>query len=91
MKTSTPWVLAFSSLVLLPLTTLAQNENNKDAVLPADLIDDPHVREELGVNEFTAPSIRLIFDDLAQLSPCPSRKRNTRCKSACRSIDPTYH
>jgi hypothetical protein len=74
MKTSTPWVLAFSSLVLLPLTTLAQNENNKDAVLPADLIDDPHVREELGVNEFTAPSIRLIFDDLAQLAPLPVKE-----------------
>ena len=74
MKLSTPWVLALSSLVLLPLTTLAQNENNKDAILPADLIDDPHVREELGVNEFTAPSIRLIFDDLAQLAPLPVKE-----------------
>ena len=27
------------------------------AGIPADLLDDPHVREELAVNEFTAPSI----------------------------------
>jgi hypothetical protein len=71
MKSSTAWILALSSMVLSPLTTLAQNKNNKDAILPADLIDDPHVREELGVNEFTAPSIRLIFEDLAQLAPLP--------------------
>ena len=37
--------------------------------IPDDLIDDPHVREELGVNEFTAPSIKRIFDDLDQLAP----------------------
>lgn len=37
--------------------------------IPDDLIDDPHVREELGVNEFTAPSIKRIFDDLDSLAP----------------------
>ena len=37
--------------------------------IPDDLIDDPHVREELGVNEFTAPSIKRIFDDLDNLAP----------------------
>jgi hypothetical protein len=40
--------------------------------VPDDLIDDPHVREELGVNEFTAPSIRKIFDDLDKLAPLPA-------------------
>ncbi len=44
------------------------------AEIPKDLIDDPHVREELGINEFTAPSIRLIFDDLDQLTPMPVRE-----------------
>ena len=74
MKSSSPWVLALFSMVLLPLTALAQSEKGKGLVLPADLIDDPHVREELGVNKFTAPSIRLIFDDLAQLAPLPVRE-----------------
>ena len=40
--------------------------------IPDDLIDDPHVREELGVNEFTAPSIKRIFDDLDSLTPLHS-------------------
>jgi hypothetical protein len=39
--------------------------------IPADLVDDPHVREELGVNEFTAPSIAKLFDTLQALSPLP--------------------
>lgn len=52
----------------------AQQANSPEKLLPADLIDDPHVREELGVNEFTAPSIRLIFDDLEQLAPLPVKE-----------------
>ena len=39
--------------------------------VPADLIDDPHVREELAVNEFTAPSISKLFDTLQFLMPLP--------------------
>ncbi len=39
--------------------------------IPADLIDDPHVREELAVNEFTAPSISKLFDTLQSLMPLP--------------------
>jgi hypothetical protein len=39
--------------------------------IPADLLDDPHVREELAVNEFTAPSIAKIFDSLQVLAPLP--------------------
>ena len=61
---------------LAPTSTLhaqdqAQAEPEKKEVnpVPKDLIEDPHVREELGINEFTAPSIRLIFDDLDQLTP----------------------
>lgn len=38
--------------------------------MPADLLDD-HVREELGVNEFTAPSISKLFDTLQFLMPIP--------------------
>ena len=49
-------------------------EEKEVAEIPKDLIEDPHVREELGINEFTAPSIRLIFDDLDQLTPMPVKE-----------------
>ncbi len=39
--------------------------------IPKDLLEDPHVREELGVNEFTAPSISKLFDTLQFLMPLP--------------------
>ncbi|MGB0293056.1 MAG: hypothetical protein ACPGIA_10815 [Luteolibacter sp.] len=39
--------------------------------IPTDLLDDPHVREELAVNEFTAPSISKLFDTLQFLMPLP--------------------
>lgn len=34
-------------------------------------MDDPHVREELAINEFTAPSIAKIFESLQALAPLP--------------------
>ncbi len=49
-------------------------EEKEVAEIPKDLIEDPHVRAELGINEFTAPSIRLIFDDLDQLTPMPVKE-----------------
>jgi len=39
--------------------------------IPEELLEDEHLREEMGVNEFTAPSIRKIFDDLRRLRPLP--------------------
>jgi hypothetical protein len=39
--------------------------------IPSDLVDDAHVREELAVNEFTAPSIAKLFDTLKDLGPMP--------------------
>lgn len=39
--------------------------------IPEDLLDDEHVRTELGVNEFTAPSIAKLFDTLKFLMPLP--------------------
>ena len=39
--------------------------------IPKDLLDDPHVREELAVNQFTAPSISKLFDTLQFLMPLP--------------------
>jgi len=62
---------------LLPMTPLsAQDEDGPAAPaspnVPDDLIDDQHVREELGINMFTAPSIKRIFDDLDKLAPLPA-------------------
>src|SRR5213595_3208216 len=37
------------------------------AKVPEDLIGNEHVREEFGINEFTTPSIRKIFDQLDSL------------------------
>lgn len=39
--------------------------------IPKDLVDDEHVREELAINEFTAPSISKLFDTLKFLNPLP--------------------
>lgn len=39
--------------------------------IPERLLDDSHAREELGVNEFTAPSIQKIFEDLEGLPTIP--------------------
>ena len=36
--------------------------------------DLEHVREELGINEFTAPSIGLLFEQLESLKPIPFEK-----------------
>lgn len=49
----------------------AQEPGGGGAKIPADLVDDEHVREELGVNEFTAPSIAKLFDTLQFLMPLP--------------------
>ena len=60
---------AFAAL-LLPLS--AQDAKVDDSAdVPKDLIDQVHVREELGVNEFTAPSIAKLFDTLQFLMPLP--------------------
>lgn len=53
-------------------TVWAQEEGgNGGNAIPEDLLDDPHLREELAVNEFTAPSISKLFDTLQFLKPLP--------------------
>ncbi len=42
--------------------------------LPEDLLEDEHVREEFGVNSFTTPSIKKIFEDLDNLGDLPYDK-----------------
>lgn len=48
-----------------------RNKERKVPEIPARLLDDSHMREELGVNEFTAPSIKRIFETLEELPPIP--------------------
>ncbi len=71
-------LLSWCCLPLLLLTTpiLAQTDDIEEPettqpVAPEDLLDDEHVREELAVNDFTAPSIAKVFDSLQQLAPLP--------------------
>ena len=56
---------AFFSAFLLPLQ--AQNTVEIDK----DIINDPHFREEYGLNSYTRPSIDAIFEQLTKLAPIP--------------------
>jgi hypothetical protein len=42
-----------------------------DAQQDSDITSDPHYREELGVNQYTTPSIEQLFDALDTLKPIP--------------------
>lgn len=57
-----------AGLIFAPLPGLRAQD------IPEDLLEDEHVREEFGVNSFTAPSIRKIFEDLDRLRPLPYEK-----------------
>ena len=46
-------------------------DSNEKAEIPDDLLEDQHFLAELGVNEFTAPSISKLFDTLQFLMPLP--------------------
>jgi hypothetical protein len=63
-------LLATLASWILPLAAEDGNLEQK-AEIPADLLDDAHFREELGVNEFTAPSISKLFETLQFLMPLP--------------------
>jgi hypothetical protein len=55
-------------LMVLPLAEMAQPQDN------SDLSDDSHFREELGINQYTTPSIGKLFDTLDSLKPIPVRE-----------------
>jgi hypothetical protein len=67
MQTSARWC-AFALLLLLPSAAFAQKKAPKESE------DMEHIREELGVNEFTAPSIDLVFEELGTLGAIPFEK-----------------
>ncbi len=65
-------VLALLCFGLTTLPAASQEATDEPAPeIPEELLEDDHLREEMGVNEFTAPSIRKIFDDLRKLRPLP--------------------
>ncbi len=80
----------FSALVLAAAvptgTVVGQGDNPKsdkaseggsakgEPKVPEDLLQDEHLREEFGVNEFTAPSIKKLFGDLAEMGALPYEK-----------------
>ena len=73
-----PRLLGSLAILALPLTAADPANHPKTEAkpeslngIPADLVDDPHLREELAVNEFTAPSIAKVFDTLQFLMPLP--------------------
>lgn len=50
----------------------AAKEENPE--VPEDLLEDAHLKEEMGVNQFTAPSIRKVFGSLDLLGQLPYDK-----------------
>ena len=70
MKLSRTCLLAAMAALMFPLSAEEPAAENNVAI-PKDLLDDAHVREELAVNEFTAPSISKLFDTLQFLMPLP--------------------
>ena len=63
-----PWRPALLLCVLLA-TSAARADEKKRTEPPLDL---SHMREELGVNHFTAPSIALLLEELAAINPLQS-------------------
>lgn len=67
---SPPNLMRISSISLLCLFALIGTSLHAQEI-PEELLEDEHFREEFGVNQFTTPSIRKIFDDLKKLRPLP--------------------
>ena len=78
MKSNLACLLVISGALILPVTAedakaepkVEENAEGK-VDIPQDLVDDSHVREELAVNEYTAPLISKLFDTLQFLMPLP--------------------
>jgi hypothetical protein len=63
-RRSRSFIIACAPLIVTTATLHAQKESD-------DLSKDQDYREELGVNEFTAPSIEKLFNTLDSLKPIP--------------------
>ncbi|GAB4169729.1 MAG: hypothetical protein Fur0032_08370 [Terrimicrobiaceae bacterium] len=65
-----PWFLATAAFVTASLPLIAQTEQE---LLEQELVasSDQHMRDELGVNDITTPSIASILKDLDSFRPVP--------------------
>ena len=63
--------LIFVNLLLVLPAAFA---GTSEAQETSDLSDDSHFREELGINQYTTPSIGKLFDTLDSLKPIPARE-----------------
>lgn len=78
MRSNLACLLVILGALILPLAAEdAKVEEKMEEIaevkgnIPQDLLDDSHVREELAVNEYTAPLISKLFDTLKFLMPLP--------------------
>lgn len=97
MELATRWLLAAIVAITFPSAVFAQTAKQKPAALaalPEDKPDIEQIREELGINGFTAPSIENLMAELMDLRPIPIEKLwrdvppdmpETRAKIALRS------
>jgi len=98
MELATRWLLAAIVAITFPSAVFAQDAKQKSvpvAALPENLKPDiDQIREELGINGFTAPSIENLMAELMELRPIPIEKLwrdvppdmpETRAKIALRS------
>lgn len=58
----------------LPGSAPAEEPGADSPEVPEDMLEDKHLREEYGVNEYTTPSIRKIFGQLDKLGALPYEK-----------------
>lgn len=70
MKLSRLWFSGLCAAFVLPVVAQEPKVEARPEI-PKDLLDDSHVREELAVNEFTAPLISKLFESLQFLMPLP--------------------
>jgi hypothetical protein len=90
-------VLASAAVWLLPCgVAQAQGEKNPPAdprpkpgktgkpTIPRDLVVDEHLREEYGVNGFTTPSIKKLFEQLDELGSLPYEELKRKIPSTPR-------
>lgn len=64
----------FAAGGLLVLAAVASGLAQDLAPVPEDLLEDEVFRQEVGINSFTAPSIRKIFTQLADMGAIPYEK-----------------
>ena len=60
-------ILAGPSVAQEKKSKVLPGEEVRRPIIPEDLVGDEHVKEEFGINEFTTPSIRKLFEMLDQL------------------------